>query len=89
MSAYDVEITSSSSNTHDPLFPAEKSSTRQVSILHARLGHPGINIYNHLATMAGAPKLYPADVTLCPTCSVSKGTIQKRLPSSIEYTSPL
>ena len=43
MSAYDAEISSSFSKSHDPLLSIEKSATPNVNIVHARLGHPGIN----------------------------------------------
>ena len=89
MGAYDVEITSSLAGSHDPLLASEKPITPETSILHARLGHPGINSYNQLASIVDAPKIRPASVTVCPTCSLSKGTINKGVISPVEYTSPL
>lgn len=89
MGAYDVEITSSLTGSHDPLLASEKPVTPETSILHARLGHPGINSYNQLASIVHAPKIKPASVTVCPTCSLSKGTINKGVISPAEYTSPL
>ena len=77
------------SSSFDPLLPTSKSVTPRESIIHARLGHPGADAYNRIAPVISVPKIKPETITLCPTCTLSKGTIQKGPMSSTNYTSPL
>ena len=88
-SGHPVSIASSSSMASDPLLSSSKPATPLSSIIHARLGHPSMHTYNRLASMINLPKLQSGNVTLCPTCTVSKGTIRKGKASSTYYTSPL
>ncbi|EDV09647.1 conserved hypothetical protein [Saccharomyces cerevisiae RM11-1a] len=56
---------------------------------HARMGHPGADIFNSLARTLRLPKLKTTEYTICPTCSLAKGTIKKGKVSLKKYTQPL
>lgn len=88
-SGHEVHINSSLTKAKDRLLFSKQDSTPIEAIIHARLGHPGIDQYNRIAPIISAPKLKVSNVTLCPTCSLSKGIIKKGTTSQTEYTSPL
>ena len=78
-SGHQVFIENQSHN--DPLLSSEKPSTSAAAIYHARLGHPGYDLYNRFAPLVHYPTVKADSVTRCPTCSVSKGiTVKGSVP---------
>lgn len=67
------------------LLSQPKTHVPESVLLHARLGHPGVDLYNKIAPVIQAPSLKPNSVTLCPTCSISKGVIHKGTKSNTVF----
>lgn len=59
-----VSIKSSTKPVFDPLLPTEISSTPIESIIHARIGHTGMHIYNSIAPIIDASTMNTSTTTL-------------------------
>ena len=79
----------SRSHSYDPLLSVRKEKISDSSLIHARLGHPGPELYNRIAHALNLPSMSPNQVTLCPTCLLSKELIHKGKVASTVYKSPL
>lgn len=71
----------------DPMLPEAQERIDQAALMHGRLGHPGAHVFNQLASSLGVSKLQ--NYSVCPTCALSKATINKRHLSTTIYTVPL
>ena len=61
------------SNAHlQPLLNVghEDHTLSDANLMHARLGHPSIGLYNRLAPIIEAPRLQTAEFSLCPSCCI-------------------
>lgn len=70
---------------------AQQATPASPSTLwHSRFGHPGPDLYNKLVSqIPKLPSMKPDQVTICPTCAISKSVIRKGKLSTTEYTQPL
>ena len=67
-------------------------TAKQISdteLRHARLGHPGVKLYNTMARLLGYNTIKQPNTTFCPTCCLSKAVTRKGVPSLKTYTHPL
>ena len=78
-----------SNAVYDPLLPRPKNPLSISILYHARLGHPGADLFNKLAPVLQVPALKPEKHTLCPTCSLAKAISRKGRTSQTVYSHPL
>ena len=78
-----------SNAVYDPLLPRPKNPLSISILYHARLGHPGADLFNKLAPVLQVPALKPEKHTLCPTCSLAKAISRKGRTSQTIYSHPL
>ena len=78
-----------SNAVYDPLLPRPKNPLSISILYHARLGHPGADLFNKLAPVLQVPALKPEKHTLCPTCSLAKAISRKGKTSQTAYSHPL
>ena len=77
-----------SNAVYDPLLPRPKNPLSISILYHARLGHPGADLFNKLAPVLQVPVLKPEKHTLCPTCSLAKAISRKGRTSQTVYSHP-
>ena len=81
--ARNLNTTNASAAQRDDSSPAPKNRQKQISdteLRHARLGHPGVKLYNTMARLLGYNTIKQPNTTFCPTCCLSKAVTRKGIP---------